>query len=284
MAINLSVATMFGSLADVVGIKAGLALDRQNLCQILNRSERFQPLLKLGDEIMIRLDSVEFEDMVELLLFSVGRLERINNRTPIITLYHKYKGGSKELKIFHSISESFVDFVKREAESPGLQPGHKIDPSPFLMKSLEDCGYIGFKIANELITGFMAKLEMQSWYLPNVSEWSDVVELKDLFQAEGLETQYGQFFDQRYIDYLNRNFHNIDRIHWRKFEGLTAEYFSRKGFRVSVGPGRNDNGVDVRVWPSGQESERPPVIIIQCKRQKKSVFESSCQGAICRCN
>ena len=271
MGINFRVASMFGALSDVVGIKSGLALDRQYLCQILSRNDRFQPLLKLDDESTIRIESVTFEEMIELLLFCVGRLERTNNRTPLTTVYHKYKGRPKELQIFHAIARSFADFVKREAANPNLQPGHRIDPSPFLRKSLEDCGYIGFKIANDLISCLMVQLEIQSCHFPNVSEWSDVVELSELFQSEGLKTQYGQFFDQRYIDYLNRNFDNIDRIQWRKFEGLTAEYFSRRGFFVRIGPGRNDDGIDVRVWPSDQVAERPPVIVVQCKRQKQAV-------------
>ena len=271
MGINFRVASMFGALSDVVGIKSGLALDRQHLCQILSRNDRFHPLLKLDDEGMIRIDSVTFEEMIELLLFSVGRLERTNNRTTMATVYHKYRGRSKELKIFHSISASFVEFFERETANKNLQPGHKIDPSPFMMKSFEDYGYIGLKISNDLITSFAIQLEIKSCHFPNVSEWSDVVQLNELFQSEGLETQYGEFFDQRYIDFLHRNFDNIDGINWRKFEGLTAEYFCRRGFRVKIGPGRNDDGIDVRVWPSDQVAERPPVIVVQCKRQKQSV-------------
>ena len=95
--------------------------------------------------------------------------------------------------------------------------------------------------------------------------------MEDLFRSEGLDTQYGSFFDQRYIDYLHRNFDDIDRMNWRKFEGLTGEYFDRQGFRVEMGSGRNDDGVDVRVWPSGELTNSSPAIIIQCKRQRESV-------------
>jgi restriction system protein len=95
--------------------------------------------------------------------------------------------------------------------------------------------------------------------------------LRGLFESASLETQYGSFFDQRYIDYLARNFDTIDRIHWRKFEGLTAEYFTKLGWRVEIGPGHGDEGVDIRVWPPDAAEDIPPAILIQCKRQKDTI-------------
>ena len=67
-------------------------------------------------------------------------------------------------------------------------------------------------------------------------EWKDTAELRDLFESESLAATYGSFFDQRFVDYLARQFGDIDRIHWRKFEGLTCEFFERAGFRVKIGP------------------------------------------------
>ncbi|MBE1443842.1 restriction endonuclease [Paenibacillus sp. OAS669] len=75
-------------------------------------------------------------------------------------------------------------------------------------------------------------------------------------------------FNQRYIDYLRANFNKIGNIHWRKFEGLTAEFFERQGYFVEIGPGRADGGVDVRVWTHDTNLAGPPTILIQCKRQK----------------
>jgi restriction system protein len=101
--------------------------------------------------------------------------------------------------------------------------------------------------------------------------WKDSADLRGLFESASLDTQYGTFFDQRYIDYLARNFDAIDRIHWRKFEGLTAEFFSKEGWRVEIGPGQGDDGVDVRVWPRDVDVNSAPAILIQCKRQKETV-------------
>ncbi len=53
-------------------------------------------------------------------------------------------------------------------------------------------------------------------------------------------------------------------MHWRKFEELTAEYLQREGFNVELGPGINDDGVDVRIWKSTQNvHEEAPHIIVQ---------------------
>jgi restriction system protein len=96
--------------------------------------------------------------------------------------------------------------------------------------------------------------------------------LEDLFRSESLTTFYGTFFDQRFIDYLAREFEAIDRINWRKFEGLVGEYFHREGFVVTLGPGRGDEGVDARIWPKDADAaSRPPAMLVQCKRQQENV-------------
>ncbi len=94
-------------------------------------------------------------------------------------------------------------------------------------------------------------------------QWKDVQELGALFRTEGLQTQYGKFFDQRFVDYLHRNFDEIGDIHWRQFESLCAEFFHQIGFEVELGPGRNDNGIDVRAWAKNSSDDSPPVMIVQ---------------------
>jgi len=271
--INFEAASMFGSLSDVIGTKSGLALNGQRLRGLLARDEydRFVEYVDLDEDDWVRIESVVYEDMVEFLLYSVGRLERPDNPMPIAGLYHKYKGDPKALELVYEISEGFTDFLNDLLSEPNLPPGHKIDPSPFMRRCFDEHGKLGLDIANDLITSYAIQLEIKSSHFPSVYEWKDVAELEDLFRSEGLQTLYGRFFDQRYIDYLHRNFDDIDRINWRKFEGLTGEYFDRQGFLVEVGPGRNDDGVDVRIWPADGSPESPPAIIIQCKRQKDSV-------------
>lgn len=59
-------------------------------------------------------------------------------------------------------------------------------------------------------------------------------------------------------------------MHWRNFERLTSEFFKRRGFKVQLGPGTKDGGIDVRVWPADSDKSGPPLILIQCKRYKKA--------------
>lgn len=271
--ISFQAATMFGSLSDGIGVESGLALNGDELRRLLARDERgrFNEYVECDPEDWLRIESVTYEDMAEFLLYSVGRLERPRNNAGIGRLYHKYKHDSATLEVFYKLSGELTDFLNAAIADPKLKPGEKLDPSPFILRASERHGALGLDIAAELIEGFAAQLAIKATVFPNVSEWEDVAQLEDLFRTEGLETQYGRFFDQRYIDYLHRNFDDIDRINWRKFEGLTAEYFDRQGFRVELGPGRNDGGIDVRVWSAKAVPDCPPATIIQCKRQKESV-------------
>ena len=272
-AIHFEAVSMFGSLSDVIGTKSGLALNGLQLRDLLARDEdeRFQEYLGLREDDWVRIESVTYEEMVEFLLYSVGRLERTNNPMPIIGLYHKYKHDPSAMELVYKISGEFTKFLNTVLSAPDLRQGDKIDPTPFMRRCFEEHGKLGLDIASDLITSYAIQLEIKSAHFPSVSEWTDVAQLEDLFRSEGLDTLYGSFFDQRYVDYLHRNFDDIDRINWRKFEGLTGEYFDRQGFHVEVGPGRNDDGIDVRAWPSGESPESPPAIIVQCKRQKESV-------------
>ena len=271
--IHFKVESMFGSLSDLVGSKSGLALNERDLRTLLSREEdgRFTEYLAMPEDDWVRIESIVYEDMVECLLYSVGRLERRNNPLPGGDLYRKYRNDAKALEMLNAISGEFVRFMDRSLDDSNLRRGQKIDMSPFVRMCFETYGRHGVEMADNLVSSFAVMREIKSVHFPAVSEWEDEAELEDLFRAEGLETQYGSFFDQRYIDYLHRNFEDIDRVNWRKFEGLTGEYFDRQGFRVEMGPGRNDDGVDVRVWPSEESPESSPAIIIQCKRQRLAV-------------
>jgi restriction system protein len=111
------------------------------------------------------------------------------------------------------------------------------------------------------------------------TEWTNVEKLDTLFSGGSNDPEYGQFIDQRFINYLYANPEKLGSIHWRKFEELTAEYFERNGFTVELGPGRNDDGVDVRIWKSNQEKETESACcIIQCKREKKKIEKVVIKG------
>ena len=98
----------------------------------------------------------------------------------------------------------------------------------------------------------------------------DLVELKSLFESELLPVD-GTFFDQRFVNYLAHKPDLLKEINWRQFEGLAAEWLARSGYTVELGSGRNDGGVDVRAWNTGEVRGTPPAIIVQCKREKGKI-------------
>jgi len=98
------------------------------------------------------------------------------------------------------------------------------------------------------------------------SSWSGSVPLSKLFKAEHIPDDPETYLDQRFIDFLAANENLLDKMHWRNFERLTAEFFKRMEYEVHLGPGSSDGGIDVRVWPLNSSHENPPLLIIQCKR------------------
>lgn len=60
-------------------------------------------------------------------------------------------------------------------------------------------------------------------------------------------------------------------MHWRQFEGLVGEALVKAGLKVELGPGSNDDGVDIRAWDPTQPDEAPALLLVQCKREKKKV-------------
>jgi restriction system protein len=155
-----------------------------------------------------------------------------------------------------------------EAQTKGEKA---IDPIPFFNWAKDECGMEGAAMALAMFTGLNEDLHKSSMSQFRRFEWSDVTELEELFKSEKLETLHGEFFDQRFVDFLSQNFQSISQINWRKFEGLTCEFFHRIGFEVEIGKGRNDESVDARVWARGKRAGNPPLILVQCKRQKDSV-------------
>lgn len=208
--------------------------------------------------------------MTSVILYRIGNISSPSVSTPGITLYHKYKDDSQKQDLLMKIGSLFVDIIHKQIDTakPNNEP---IDITPFITKAEELYGVDGAKMALEYSEGLTLFMQANPWGLFRRVEWKDTKELEGLFQSEALETNHGQFFDQRFIDYLFRNFDSIDGINWRKFEALTCEYFDREGFYVEIGSGRNDGNVDARIWPKTENKHLPPTIIVQCKRQKAKV-------------
>jgi restriction system protein len=133
-------------------------------------------------------------------------------------------------------------------------------------------------MAIEYVLGFDHQMRMNPHNLSGYEVWAKKVELKALFSGTFEAPERGKFIDQRFINYLSNNDHRLSEMHWRKFEELTAEYFGREGFRVEIGPGSNDDGVDVRLWNPDAPEDAKPTCLIQCKRQKAKIEKVIIKG------
>lgn len=256
------------ALTEIAGYKAGVVLTDAELLELMREQEEVARILDPEGPGGGRLHSSSFEEAVVYLLYRLGNTPSPSNVSITIEMFHRYRNGSKA-KIYDALMEAYLRFMEGELASGG--PGHVIDPSPLMMEMFERFGLAGASMSLELVKGLQRDMHRSAWGLIRNMEWRDTVELSGLFKSAGLETQHARFFDQRYINYLAENFADIDRMHWRKFEGLTAEFFEREGFRVQLGPGSNDGGVDVRVYPAEAQPDLPPMILVQCKRQKAKI-------------
>lgn len=166
------------------------------------------------------------------------------------------------------VAELFVDFGNNIDWEKAVGA---IDPSSFIRAVFDRYGPEALDMAKQMLATVNAQVVGSPWSLAREVSGEDEIELRALFKSEGLIAPEGPFVDQRYIDFLHRNFERIDQVHWRKFEGLTAEFFQRDGNEVQLGPGRGDGGIDLRVWPKGASREEAPTILVQCKRQKNAL-------------
>jgi restriction system protein len=253
------------SLSEQVGYKAGLALTRERIAVLLNND---QDRLVLGnDDKTLRVRSEEYAAYVCQLLYKVGNISSPDSEPSIYSLYPKFAKDKRLFPVYLAVQEIFNHHCE-ESYNASSDP---IDLNKFIDLAKAQHGEDGEAVA--LIIAECVLADMHKSFLHNMRriEWSDVAELEALFRSESLATSHGQFFDQRFVDFLSHNFGAIEKINWRKFEGLTCEFFHRLGFAVEIGKGRDDDNVDARIWKKGKLKDRAPLILVQCKREKEAV-------------
>lgn len=254
-------------LGEMIGFKSGVALSHEKLVEFLRAEKRFKHHVD-PPSVNVGMEFSELEDIVEYLLFKLGRLEKRNNPPLVEKLGKKIKTDPAFNTMWLEIREKFVQMCSKSLETPEVK---SVDPSELFEFASNKFGVEGIDLAYKMLEDMNVQMYKSAMGKVRLVEWKDVIELKHLFETENLLPQYGTFFDQRFIDYLHRNFSDIRKMNWRQFERLTAEYFDNEGFTVQLGPGRNDGGVDIRIWPRGEHETKPPLILIQCKRTKDDV-------------
>ena len=258
-----------GHLGELVGYKAGLALTREELAQHLVDTPDIREIVLTEENQWVHLRSEEYGEAVYGLLYHVGNIPTPYPLPPVMAVYRCFEDDPIHSGILGEVISRCIELLNDQIRNS--PQGTRLDPSPLFENINIEFGILGMDIAIELIDAFVLQLHISLFSSGRAVDWDDTVQLHDLFQSESLETRYGTFFDQRFIDYLAQNFGQIDNINWRKFEGLAGEFFERAGFQVEMGPGRGDNGVDVRVWSPADDVEKPPLILVQCKRQREKV-------------
>lgn len=260
------------SLAETAGYKSGLALSLVELCEHLPENREMIQASELG---AVRIRSEEYDEIFYRLLHRIGHTsEQYDGDSTGIGLYHRYK--DEHLAEYEGVIDIFLKVmpeVMRAAQKEGTK---LLDPRPFLLACKGKYGQVGFEIALGKVNAMIRSQNLSPHTGHRYVEWSAPRELAELFAGGGIAPQVGRFIDQRFIDYLSNNDDALSQMHWRKFEELTAEYFHRDGYRVELGPGSNDDGVDVRVWRPGNDDS--PHIIVQCKRQRAKVEKVIVKG------
>ena len=122
-----------------------------------------------------------------------------------------------------------------------------------------------------MLRAYRCEQHLDPWGQTRRETAADLLDLSDLFEKSAAPCPNGSFIDQRFIDYLYANLDCVSRIHWRQFERLVAEYLCRQGYFVELGPGGNDDGVDIRMWADEPEPGQSPLVIVQCKRQRSKI-------------
>ena len=238
--------------------------------EILEHLVDFQDILSGEDDYFINLRGEAYQEMIGVLLYNLGNIPIPTPTFPGIAMFHKYRENQHNFSLYENVLQLFLDLFPSALEESN-KDNSPIDVTPFIIESKKKFGEEGYSMAWEYIEQIQLYLHVSPLSGFRFVYWKNTEELSDLFGSESLETLHGTFIDQRFIDYLNRNFDSIDNINWRKFEALTCEYFEKVGFHVEISSGRNDNNIDARIWPEKNTKGLPPIILVQCKRQKRKI-------------
>lgn len=267
---NFSPGTLADGLSETVGYKTGLALSIEELCDHLTGTE-YPDVIRHSEKYGARLRSEEHEGLFYKLLYRVGyTTEEYDGDYTGAKRIHKYRRKNL-LREYEGMLRIFNEMwmgLMNQTEAKGSKP---IDPTPFLIRCHEQFGTVGLKLAMEQIEVLNRAITLNPRSMGRAVDWTNPLALKKLFAGTSEGPEGGKFIDQRFVDYLSNNLDRLPEMHWRKFEELAAEFFYREGYEVKLGPGSNDDGVDVRVWKPGSEPTDKPLCLVQCKRQKAKV-------------
>jgi restriction system protein len=257
-------------LHELIGYKAGIAVSINDMCDLLSDSPYPDEIME-SEEYGIRIRSEDYEELYYNILHKVGVTDK-----PYTGIF-----GLMDLqqKFWESHGEQFVTdifhiFISHMVVKDGC---NSVDPSEMFSKAANKYGVEGLKFIYQMIEEYDRLISFNPHSKRRWQNWTDIIELSDLFKRFDKTGTEGIFFDQRFVDFLAVNQEKLGSIHWRKFEELIGECFIKFGYKVEIGAGSNDDGVDLRAWRE-DDNNLPELIIIQCKRQKEKINKVTVKG------
>jgi restriction system protein len=264
------------TLTETAGYKAGLALSLEALLDHVSGS-RYVDVLRQSEEHAVRLRAEEFEEIFYLLMHRIGFTDTLFNGDTTGAYRFKKYGELGKSEEFSAVMKIILEEWPKAMEQAHAEGSKGWDPRPMLHRAFAEHGRFGADVVFEQLE----VIERSSTLNPHTSgrpvEWREALPLEHLFRGNKAEPQIGAFIDQRFVDYLQANPGKLAEMHWREFEKLAAEFYDRQGYKVDLGPGSGDDGVDVRVWKEGSP-QHTPLCIIQCKRQKEKIEKVIVKG------
>lgn len=264
------------TLKELVGIKSGLVLvDKECLDLLESTHETIAKSVFVlsgaikwwqgnkDESISVRVENIEAN--IIYVMYSIGAIRDIRTSREILMdfLFKELHiiPGKCSMEQFEILSrvQSFINFT---LFAPILLPNNTDT-------KFEEVVMKKFKESQDY--GEFCRRHLMERSFPMVRSWNGLIPISDLFESEKkpINTISEQYFDQRYIDYLNAQPNKLQDIQWRQFEYLTAEYFRRHGYHVEVGRGRGDGGKDI-IARKEEGIVGPDLIVVQCKRYAES--------------
>ncbi len=256
--ISASVEYFRDVITEEVGCRSGLLLTDEEARLMLSRKDNDDASLFEGDrDRVIRYRPEEVEGIIIDLRHQVGNIPdaRYGAYDRIVWLKNLLAQGVDVRPIYEAFAEV-------------IQSGKYEVIGEEAMREMVELSGMSELLVVEFLLHVATQMDRSlNWFSaqPVNVEWA--VPLRAIFESETIPDDPALYLDQRFIDYFVHNGEDLQRVHWRNFERLTAEFFRRHAYDVVLGPGGNDGGVDIRVWPNGSNRTGPPLLLIQCKRQ-----------------
>jgi restriction system protein len=262
-------------LHELLGYKSGVAASVEHMSDLLSGTH-FADEIQNSEKFGLRIRSEDYESLYYELLHKVGTTEKLfKGNYEVFESLREFE-ISEGMEFVSTVLEIFSRNIRIETKKAIKENRKSLDPTAMMYEAKDKLGGKGLKAIIKYIEANDAVQKYSPHSALRFKEWDNIVDLNALFNEYQPVIQDTGFFDQRFIDFLSVNNEKLHDIHWRKFEELTAECFTKFGYEAELGPGSNDDGVDVRVWhPDNKES---PKFIIQCKRYKSKIEKLTIKG------